>query len=102
MDYSPFDWDSANIAHIAEHDVTPEEAEEVLLGDPLDLEFRIDEGGEERWSYLGETSQGRILQVVITLRGEKIRVVTAFDATKQDKLLYLDAKAGQNDGIEGP
>jgi hypothetical protein len=39
---------------------------------------------------------------VITLRGEKIRVVTAFDATKQDKLLYLDAKAGQNDGIEGP
>lgn len=32
-----FDWDDANILHLAEHDVQPDEAEEVILGDPLDL-----------------------------------------------------------------
>ena len=37
-----FDWDDANVTHIAEHDVAPEEAEEVILGDPLDVEFDID------------------------------------------------------------
>ena len=35
-----FDWDNANVGHIAEHDVTPEEAEEVLLGDPLEMVSR--------------------------------------------------------------
>lgn len=48
MDIDQFDWDSANIGHIAEHDVTPEEAEDVLLGDSLDLNFQADEGDEER------------------------------------------------------
>ena len=40
MNLSVFDWDSANIGHIAEHDVTPEEVEDVLLGDSLDLNFQ--------------------------------------------------------------
>jgi uncharacterized DUF497 family protein len=92
---SLFDWDSGNIAHIAEHDVAPEEAEEVLLGDPLDTGFHLEEGDEERWSYLGETNRGRILRVVITLRGEKIRVVTAFEPLRQYKRLYLETKAGR-------
>jgi len=32
-----FDWDEANIAHLARHTVTPEEAEQVMLSDPVDL-----------------------------------------------------------------
>lgn len=99
MDNLNFDWDEANIGHIAEHGITPEEAEEVLEGDPSDLDFQPDEG-EERWAYLGETSSGRILNVVITLRGERIRVVTAFDASKQDKLLYLETRARLQGGFE--
>lgn len=95
MNTIQFDWDPANIGHIAEHHVTPEEAEEVLLGDPLDLDFHAEAGDEERWSYLGETSRGRILKVVIALRGDKIRVVTAFGALKQERQLYLETKAGQ-------
>ena len=31
-----FDWDEDNIAHIASHGVTPEEAEQVLRNDPAD------------------------------------------------------------------
>ena len=97
-----FDWDEHNIGHIAEHDVTPEEAEQVLLGDPLEVDFDPDRNGEERCTYLGETAQGRILTVIMALRGEKMRVVTAFDAVSRDKLLYLETKAGWYDGPENP
>ncbi len=88
-----FDWDNANIAHIAEHDVIPEEAEEAILGDPVDLGFDV-VNGEERWAYLGETSEGRILRVVITLRREHVRVLTAFEPSKNQKNFYLEQKAG--------
>jgi hypothetical protein len=88
-----FDWDSANIGHIAEHDVEPDEAEQAILGEPLDVGYDV-VNGEERWSYLGETNEGRILRVVITLRGEQIRVLTAFDASRYQKNFYVEQKAG--------
>jgi uncharacterized DUF497 family protein len=94
MDDELFDWDDANILHIAEHNVEPEEAEEVILGNPLELGFEAVDG-ESRWPYIGETSQGRILRVVITLRNERIRVVTAFEPPKTSKLIYLKRKAGE-------
>jgi uncharacterized DUF497 family protein len=95
MDNSLFDWDDANISHIAEHEVAPEEAEEAILADPFETGVDSEEGDEERWSYLGETNSGRILRVLITMRGERIRVVTAFEPDKRYKLLYLEMKAGQ-------
>jgi uncharacterized DUF497 family protein len=36
--------------------------------------------GQERFSSVGITECGRLLFVVWTMRGEKIRAVTAFDA----------------------
>ena len=42
-----FDWDSANIRHIAEHDISPEEAEEVIQGDPLEMDFERSADGED-------------------------------------------------------
>jgi hypothetical protein len=55
------------------------------------LKLTVKDGGLN----LGATSQGRILVVVITMRGDKIRVVTAYDATQRDKQLYLTTKAGE-------
>jgi hypothetical protein len=95
MNDALFDWDSANIGHIAEHDVAPEEAEEAVLLDPLEMGFEKSAAGEDRWTYVGETIEGRFLQVVITVRGERIRVVTAFEPIRRFKLLYLQSKAGQ-------
>ena len=88
-----FDWDEANISHIAEHDVAPEEAEEVIVGNPLDIGFDVVDG-EERWSYLGETNDGRILWTTVTLRGQRMRVVTAFEPERHWKVFYLEEKAG--------
>jgi len=52
-----FDWDEANIGHLARHSVLPEEAEQVILNDPVDLGMEIVEG-EERYLSLGATVQG--------------------------------------------
>jgi uncharacterized DUF497 family protein len=88
MDDELFDWDDANILHLAEHGVAPEDAEDVLLGETLEMGFNNGEPGEDRWSYIGETMGGRVLQVIITMRGGKIRVVTAFRPTTRDEISY--------------
>jgi uncharacterized DUF497 family protein len=41
-----FDWDEANIGHLARHNVSPEEAEQVILSDPVDLGIQMVEGEE--------------------------------------------------------
>ena len=69
-----FDWDEANIGHMARHSVLPEEAEQVILNDPVDLGIEIVKG-EERELNLGATAQGRILLVVTTWREDRVRVV---------------------------
>jgi hypothetical protein len=86
-----FDWDEANLAHIAQHRVTREEAEQVFLGFPLDMELQIvgESNKEERLQQIGETAKGRILQLVTTWRDGKVRVISAWDAHRQLKLYYL-------------
>jgi len=88
---SVFDWGAANLDHIAKHGVTRKEAEQVILGDPLDIEMQIveDSSGEERLQHIGETVKGRILQLMTTWRDGKVRVISAWDAPKQLKLHYL-------------
>jgi uncharacterized DUF497 family protein len=90
-----FDWDDANLGHIAEHGVSSAEAEQVILNDPLDLEYESG-GGEERLRQVGETLAGRLLVIVITWRGEKTRVVTAYPASRILKTIYLTQKGIQH------
>jgi uncharacterized protein len=89
-----FDWDEANIGHIARHGVTREEAEEVIENDPLELKPQLIEG-EERFPNVGVTNNGRWLVVVLTQRGTKARVVTAFQAEKDLIAFYIRAKWGR-------
>jgi uncharacterized protein len=77
-----FDWDEANIGHVARHSVLPEEAEQVILNDPVDLGMEVTEG-EERYLNLGATVEGRVLLVVTTWRKDRVRVVAAFEPIKR-------------------
>lgn len=86
-----FQWDEANLGHIAEHGVTSAEAEQVIDNDPFDLEFQ-DRNGEEWIVQLGETAAGRVLIVVSTWRKSLIRVITAYPAPKSLRTLYLQQK----------
>ncbi|MGH9624378.1 MAG: BrnT family toxin [Bryobacteraceae bacterium] len=64
-----FDWDEANRAHIAAHDVTPEEFEEVYFGEKL--ETANARKGETRTAAVGKTDTGRLLAIVYTTRHDK-------------------------------
>jgi uncharacterized DUF497 family protein len=77
-----FEWDEANLRHLAAHFVSWEEAEEALRRAPLDLE-RQNRDGEERLLQVGETNAGRILVVVSTFSEARIRVVTAWEAKER-------------------
>ena len=72
-----FDWDEANLQHIARHAVTRAEVEEVFAGPMMFLDTDTDDG-EMRFVEIGRTAVGRVLKVVTTDRRDKIRVITAF------------------------
>jgi uncharacterized protein len=82
-----FDWDDANIEHLAAHGVDPGEAEDALL-DPDRLVTPSFGEGESRWVGIGSTEDGRVLTVVFTRRGELARIITAWDATTREKRRY--------------
>jgi uncharacterized protein len=86
-----FDWDEDNIRHIAEHDVTPDEAEQVLLNDPADGGVQ-DHDGEMRYVEVGVTDSMRVLVVITTTRGDLTRVVTAYPGTPKIRDFYLREK----------
>ena len=95
-----FDWDSANINHIAEHGITPEQAEQVFENGPFELD-RYFRGGEERRNYLGETDEGLVLTVVATERNDQIRIVTAHRAKRSMRQRYerlSEANDAENSG----
>jgi uncharacterized DUF497 family protein len=87
-----FDWDETNAGHVARHRVLPDEAEQVILNDPVDLGIEI-VGGEERYLSLGTTVDDRVLLVVTTWREDRIRVVTAFEPTKRLIQFYYQERA---------
>ncbi len=86
-----FDWDDANRNHIALHQVTPQEAEQVIVNNPIDLSYEIIHG-EERFGQMGETNNGRVLEIFTTFRKSKIRVVTCFRPTKARALQYFERR----------
>ena len=88
-----FEWDTANIAHIAQHNVSPEEAEQVIRGGSLPVSSE-ERGGEERHVELGVTARRRLLIVVWTLRGQRVRVVTAFPASRKWNALWRRIREG--------
>ncbi len=91
-----FDWDDGNRNHIARHNVTIDEAEQAVNRFTWDLD-RYEVRGEERQEAVGETENGRILFLVVTDRDDRLRVVTAYDATRSLKLQYLAIRGAFDD-----
>jgi uncharacterized DUF497 family protein len=79
-----FSWDEANVRHLARHNVTPEEAEQCYRNDPLIVEEQY-ESGEERFLALGENHAARRPAFVFTIRGDKVRFVTAYPMTRDQQ-----------------
>ena len=86
-----FEWDPANLKHIARHRVSPHEVEEVMTNDPADLGYDVVEG-EPRWTVIGHTRMVRVLVVVWTERNGRARVVAAWPAPRKLREDYLRSK----------
>ncbi len=86
-----FDWDRNNLSKIRVHQIKQDEVEQVLENDPIPI-YEQDVEGERRFVYYGETNAGRLLAVVVTERGERIRVVTAYDLDRSQKRDYLNRR----------
>ena len=54
-----FDWDKANVGHIARHRVSIREVEQLFANKAVDIDFDV-VNGEERWTSIGHTKRLRI------------------------------------------
>jgi uncharacterized DUF497 family protein len=84
-------WDEANIAHIALHEVTKDEVDEVCQNAP-----NLEEGYSGRIRLIGSSQSGRMLAVVLAPKEEHIYyVVTARPASRKERKHYKEIKGGE-------
>jgi uncharacterized DUF497 family protein len=88
-DAPEFDWDEQNERHLANHGISRSDAEDVLSGNHILLEYQM-EGNEQRWVAVGATRTGRKLDIVFAVRGEAMRPITGWAADKEAADLYLE------------
>jgi uncharacterized protein len=84
-------WDDWNIAHIARHEVTPEDVEEVCRGDYL-----VRQTYQGRYMLIGPNASGNLLSAILAPEGEDTYyVVTARPAAKQERRIYRQSTGGE-------
>jgi uncharacterized DUF497 family protein len=82
--FNDFEWDNANIEHILEHNVIPDEVEEVCVNKP-----HLRKTAEERYLVYGVFDNGRYLFIVGINKGRGVfRTITARDMTAREKSLH--------------
>ena len=85
-----FQWDRGNSnKNLVKHNVQNWECEQVFFNTPLlileDLEHSI---AEKRWAGFGKTDSGRLLVVILTKRGNLVRIVSARDMNNKERNFY--------------
>lgn len=88
--YGDFEWDDAKaVTNHAKHGITFEEAAHALAGDPhaLDVTDAVD---PNRIVTLAMSPVARILYVVSTELGDRLRIISARRATPHERQVYAD------------
>lgn len=88
-DLVKFEWDKGNIDKNKKHGVEDKEAEEVFF-DERRFIFKdiLHSKNEERLRIIGRTKKRRALFVAFTIRGNKIRIISARHINKKEVYLY--------------
>src|SRR5512139_3828709 len=90
---STFEWDPAKAEkNISKHDIDFDEASSIF-DDPLFITFLDEEHSidEERYITIGLSNKGRILLVAHAERDNRIRIISARKATKNEEKFYQEA-----------
>jgi len=90
---SQFDWDEGNSdKNQIRHGVSDAECEQVFFNRPL-VSGKDEKHSryEARFYVLGQTDTGRKLFIVFTVRGDRLRVITARDMSRRETGIYEHA-----------
>lgn len=90
-----FEWDEEKSRNnLRKHGVSFEEAS-TIFGDPLSLTIDDPQHSmrEQRWVTLGHSVKHRLLAVVHTDRGNRIRLISARMATRRERKTYEEGEA---------
>lgn len=90
-DATEFEWDAGNADKIwLRHRVSSPEAEQVFFNRPWAVaEDQSHSRDEIKQFALGRTDAGRLLFLVYTLRGEKVRIISAREMTRRERKEYM-------------
>ena len=88
-------WEDSNVAHIARHDVTPLEVEQICQGSNI-----VRQGKKGRLLVIGLTEQGRMITAALDPEDTAgvYYPVTARPASKKERRLYQEEQ--ENKGGE--
>jgi uncharacterized DUF497 family protein len=85
-----FDWDEGNVLkNWLKHKVSAGECEEIFFNEPvLIADDNKHSQIEKRYMALGRTNDKRQLTVIFTIRGNKIRVISARNQNLKERSFY--------------
>lgn len=84
-----FQWDAGNSGkNRKRHGVIESEAEQLFFNRPVLVAPAKSTGDELRYAALGQTTQGRFLTVVFTIRETLVRVISARDMSRRERKIY--------------
>ncbi|HYX27315.1 MAG TPA: BrnT family toxin [Pyrinomonadaceae bacterium] len=89
-----FEWDSKKLRdNLIKHGISFEEAVSVFE-DILSFTYddEIHSHSERRYATLGMSDRGNVLVVAHTMRGERVRIINAREATPREKRWYEKEK----------
>ena len=89
-----FDWDEGNSdKNWLSHQVRQAEAEQGLLNRPLVVAADLRHSQREpQFVTLGRTDRGRHLTTVFTVRGDRVRVISARPMNRAERRIYGQSK----------
>ncbi len=84
------EWDEGNVdKNLIKHNVSSKEVEEVFTNQPLKIFADLKHSQQEsRFLAYGITNIARKLTIVFIIRNQKIRVISARDQNKNERIIY--------------
>ena len=85
-----FDWNDGNMNHIYKHGVIDKVCEEVFSNKPLIINEDEEHSRiEKRYRVYGKSLSDRFLNIIFTVRKNKIRIISVRDMNKKERKEYL-------------